>query len=210
MTYTLRIPQDGKYGANEFTLTPSSGTIAPMTVENIHVEFRSKHIGGYDMNISLDIEGVGKDVHKIPIHGYCRAATVALGNDGNEKNELDFEECFLRYDYSKEIVLLNQTKDLPAHYEIVEQLPSTAIVAGLKPKTSEGWIDAGSEKRIPLTLRCETLGKISMPVTIRIAGSDISPLTLAVAANAVGPIVSLDAASINFGKVPCLKSRGRK
>ncbi len=205
MTYELRVPQDGKFGANEFTITPSKGTIPPMTVENIHVDFRSRHVGGYDMHIALDIKGVGNEVHKIPIHGYCRCASVVLGNDGEDKNEMSFGDCFIRYDYNKEIVLVNQTPDLPAHYKIADQLPSTAILASLTPEASEGWIEAGQEKRIPLTLRCESLGKISMPVTVRISGSEQPALNLSVTAESIGPIVTLDAPNVDFGKVPCLK-----
>ena len=67
MTYTLRVPQDGKMLQKEFDIEPSTGTIVADGKVDIQVDFISITVRVYEMYLTVDVENVGEGLLSIPI-----------------------------------------------------------------------------------------------------------------------------------------------
>ena len=73
-------------------VTPSCGTILPMSQQVVLVEFCSQVLQVYtDHFLALDIMTVGEGLHTLPIKAECVVPTITP-----HTNLLDFEQCFLR------------------------------------------------------------------------------------------------------------------
>lgn len=57
----------GKDPPREFEIIPSSGTIPPQSEIKVTVKFISNTIKKYEMNMVVDVEGVGEEVVTLPI-----------------------------------------------------------------------------------------------------------------------------------------------
>jgi hydrocephalus-inducing protein len=58
----------------------------------------------YDMYLTVDVEGVGQGLLSLPILAECKLPTVNLITES-----LSFGTCFMRYPYSKTLVLRNDS-----------------------------------------------------------------------------------------------------
>ena len=73
-------------------VTPSSGTISPMSEQVVLVEFCSQALQVYtDHHLALDIMTVGEGLLILPIKAECVVPAITP-----HTNLLDFEQCFLR------------------------------------------------------------------------------------------------------------------
>ena len=207
MTFALRVPQDGKFLDKEFDISPSTGTIEPDGRIEISVDFISTHVRTYEMYLTVDVESVGEGLLSIPITAECRLPEVTL-----ELEELDYGPCFLRYPYSREVVLKNDS-DQRARFEIQPQAEHSTIIGTYATETGrKGTIDAHGKISIPVSLTCEKLGKINLPLMVRISGSEKPALNCALCAQCIGPNVVLDPPQeegINWGPTPCLTDTTR-
>jgi hydrocephalus-inducing protein len=208
MTFKLRVPQDGKFLDKEFDITPESGTIEPDGRIEISVDFISTHVRKYEMYLTVDVESVGEGLLSIPISGECRLPEVSL-----ELEEINYGACFLRYPYTKEIVLKNES-DQRARFEIQPQTEHSTLIGTFATDIGrKGTIEAHGKISIPMTLTCEKLGKINLPMMVRISGSEKPALTCALCAQCVGPNLVLSPTveeGINWGPTTCLKDTERE
>ena len=108
MTFTLNIPQDGKFMDKEFDVTPSTGVILPDGKQQIQIDFISTNVKQYEMYLTVDVESVGEGLLSVPILAECKLPDVKLVEEA-----IDFGECFLRYPYTRHIVLLNESDQRP-------------------------------------------------------------------------------------------------
>ena len=164
MTYKLRVPQDGKFQKQEFVITPNEGTIVPGETEDIQLVLCSTTVKEYEVFLTVDVEGVGEGLLSIPVVADCRAPEIELKAD-----ELQFGNCFIRYNYEHEMCLVNSS-DQMCRFKIMEQDEQSKAVATFEVESYEGVIAANSELIIPVKMRCEKLGNITLPVYVTIAG----------------------------------------
>ena len=123
MDFILKIPQDGQYGAPEFLLEPSSGSLAPGASVTIKVTFTPATIKVYDFYIVVDVPNVGEALLSLPVQAECKVADVSLLRD-----DLDLGECFLRYPYETDLILVNRSSELQARFDIQPQEKPTTVI----------------------------------------------------------------------------------
>jgi hypothetical protein len=208
MTFALRVPQDGKFLDKEFDITPESGTIEPDGRIEISVDFISTHVRKYEMYLTVDVESVGEGLLSIPISGECRLPEVSLALE-----EINYGSCFLRYPYTKEVVLVNDS-DQRARFEIQPQAEHSTLIGTFSTDIGrKGTIEANGKISIPITLTCEKLGKINLPMMVRVSGSEKPALTCALCSQCIGPTMVLlpsVADGIDWGPTTCLKDTTRE
>ncbi len=202
MTFTLRVPQDGKFLDKEFDISPATGTIEPDGRVEVSIDFISTHVRTYEMYLTVDVESVGEGLLSIPISAECRLPDVSLAEE-----EIDYGACFLRYPYTRNIVLKNDS-DQRARFEIQPQAEHSTLIGTFATDSGrKGTIDARGSVSIPVTLTCEKLGKINLPLQVRVSGSEKPALTCALCSQCVGPNMVLDPpqdTGIDWGPTPCL------
>ena len=199
MTYTLRVPQDGKMLQKEFDIEPSTGTIVADGKVDIQVDFISTTVRVYEMYLTVDVQNVGEGLLSIPIKAECRLPDVNVAEE-----QIEYGSCFLRYPYIQILELVNDS-DQMARYEILPQEEHTMILGTYETEDPKGTINAQSRIEVPITLTCEKLGKVNLPLFVKIAGQDRPPMNVALNANATGPNLILDKnEGINWGPTVCL------
>merc|ERR1711957_278269 len=107
--YTLKVPGDEATPNNEFVVIPSGGTLLPSCAQRIQVDFISRQEKKYDVKLSVDLEGVGKELLSIPILAQCAVPTVSFEPHGT----LTYGDVFIRYPFHQSLYLHN-TSVLPA------------------------------------------------------------------------------------------------
>ena len=90
----------------EFDIMPNTGTLGKDDTHNIQVDFVPMTVKKYDMVMVVDIDGVGPDMHTLPIRAECFVPKVELIPDGS----IDFESTFLRNHYFASLELKNRSK----------------------------------------------------------------------------------------------------
>ncbi|GBG33770.1 Hydrocephalus-inducing protein-like [Hondaea fermentalgiana] len=235
MEFALRVPGDGKFDEPEFVVTPSAGTIEAGQEQNVTLTFTSRTVTRYQMDLVIDVINIGQAQRTIPIQAECAVAAVGVhagapleapqdgfqavipdgedygGSDSSREGDLhlEFGPCFLRYPYTRQLLLRN-TSDVRARFEIVPQDEATLPLASYEPSEMIGTIEPMSEHRVDVTMRVEKLGKFSLPLLVRIQGSDKPPLMVDVAAHGCGPrIVVEPSLEIDFDTVTCLTTAKR-
>ena len=198
MNFALRVPQDGTLLKKEFVIEPQKGTIEPGGRQVIAVDFTSQTVKVYDYYLTVDVEGVGEGLLSLPISAECQVPDVIV-----EKDNIEFGECFMRYPYQQTLTLVNES-DLYAKYEVVEQDEYSQAVASYNADAFKGTIPPFGRHDIGMTMVCEKLGKIRLPLNIKIAGSKDLPLLATVSALGKGPNVVLSADALKWGNKKCL------
>ena len=120
----------------------------------------------------------------------------------------------MRYPYQQTLTLVNES-DLYAKY-VVEEQDEYSQAEAHEADAFKGSIPPFGRHNIGLTMVCEKLGKLRLPLQIKIAGSVDPPLMATVSAVGKGPNVVLSQAgpkgkgdipgdSIEWGKRKCLE-----
>ena len=206
------ISAESSASSSGFVLIPSSGTLLPMGKQTVTIELISKSIRRYDTPLLIDIPGVGDGVLEVPVNAECMVPRVTVTAD-----VLDFGECFLRHPYKMPLQLVNDSK-LPAKFEVLTQNAQSRGLAEYEVEPKSGGIAAWGSQQLEFTLSTTRLGRIHLPVRIRIVGSQSDPLEMVIAAKSVGPRLQfglqpeefLTAPSIDFGKRPVLVDATQK
>lgn len=199
MRYNMRIPQDGKYLKKEFDIVPATGTVLPEGRQQIKVDFISTTVQDYDMYLTVDVEGVGEGLLSIPVRATCVVPEVSLQNP-----QVQYEDCFVRYPYKQPLTIVNHGTQA-ARYQVLDQDEHTEAVAAFEADEPRGTVPPESSTTIQITLACEKLGRINLPVHVRISGSEGPPLLATLQAMSVGPCVEPSKPEVNWGKIPCLE-----
>ncbi|CAK9098498.1 unnamed protein product [Durusdinium trenchii] len=101
--YTLTVKGDEAPPNNEFEIIPSRGTLLPNCAQRIQVDFISQTEKKYDMRLSVDLEGVGKELLSIPMFAQCAVPTVSFEPHGC----LNYGDVFIRYPFHQSLYLHN-------------------------------------------------------------------------------------------------------
>eukprot|EP00931_Biecheleriopsis_adriatica_P045665 TRINITY_DN2614_c0_g1_i1.p1 TRINITY_DN2614_c0_g1~~TRINITY_DN2614_c0_g1_i1.p1 ORF type:complete len:5069 (-),score=1280.39 TRINITY_DN2614_c0_g1_i1:105-14627(-) len=192
--YTLKFPGDE---ANEFSVIPSGGTLLPSCSQRIQVDFTSKTEKKYDVRLSVDLEGVGKELLSIPIIAQCAVPQVSFEPAG----ALQYNDVFIRYPFHQSLYLHN-TSVLPAKFEVEPQEDKSR--AEFEPDQWVGTVPPCASHVITVTLTAHTPGPLRIPMYVKIIGREV-PMPLVLVGNSVGPRVLVDPPSLDWGNVKCLE-----
>ncbi|KAJ3106206.1 hypothetical protein HDU97_006839 [Phlyctochytrium planicorne] len=199
MKFRLRMMSSDEGTSNEFEIEPSLGTIPPVGVAEIKVNFTPSEIKRYDEALAVDVIGVGEELLILPVRAESIVPEISLRTP-----LLDYGDCFLVHNYVKNIELVNET-GFPAHYELLSQEESAKNVYSYASRNGTGVIHPHSKQIIQVDVQIKRLGQINFPVFVRIQGNEDMPLGVDISANGIGPNVIISASELNWGKIPVLK-----
>eukprot|EP01042_Synura_sphagnicola_P007280 gene7280-9325_t len=204
MVFHLHVPQDGTFQKKEFDITPSDGTLPPDDSIDVTVEFIPGSVKVYSYSLAVDVLNVGEMLLSIPINAECFSSTLTL-----QERDIQYGECFLRYPYIRELVLVNQSDIVFTKFQILPQQQYTKTIASFEADPPYGVVKPSDKMTIRIKLTPEKLGNSKVPVMISIAGSQEPPIQAALVCTAVGPRVTLDKTELRWGNMECLKDSPR-
>ena len=143
----------------------------------------------------MTVQETGKEAYSLPILANSVVPHISLLTP-----LLDYGRCFLEHPHLRKAELLNNS-NLPVKYEVPEQ-QDQSIVAYSTPHPS-GIIEPHSTLKVPLELRPQLQGEISMNVPVRIlhAVEDVTPVISCIGE---GPVVYVKPNRLNWGVCPVL------
>jgi hydrocephalus-inducing protein len=206
--FKLRVPRDNE-NAPEFQVIPETGRIAPFGQTKVVLEICSETVMKYSgFQLVVDVPDVGEEMGAVDILAECCVPKLSLSN-----TSIDFGNCYLRYPYKALLKLVNESK-LPARFEVLPQDSKSSVLGTYTAEPREAGIPAKGEQLVEFVLDVERLGRIQLPVTIKVAGSRSPPLQCTLDCFAMGPSLQFqvmgvmpelaDEAAITWGKVPVL------
>ncbi|GMH58813.1 hypothetical protein TrST_g5240 [Triparma strigata] len=199
MNYSLCVPQDGAFVKKEFSIEPSSGTLEPGQQQQVQVDLISTTVKEYEYSLRVDVEGVGENLLSLPIIAECKVPKIVIKN-----KEVPYGDCFIRFPYTEELILVNDDPDLSAKYEVIAQDPATTAIASYETIPPVGSVPPNSETKVKIRAIGEKLGNFRLPLMLSIAGSVEPPLQSSIVANCIGPKLSLSHTQIKWGPTTCL------
>lgn len=197
MRYTLRILGDEEPPNSEFDIVPATGTLLPNCSQRVQVDFISMHEKKYDLVMAVDLEGVGEELHSIPVTAVCAAPQVTFEPHGC----LSYGDVFIRYPFHQSLYLHN-TSNLPAKFEVMAQEDKSR--AEFEPDQWTGSVPPCASHVITVTLTAHMPGPVRVPMYVRILGRSV-PFPLVLVANSIGPRVIVEPLSLDWGNVKCLE-----
>lgn len=163
-------------------ILPQKGSVLPHGKHKIAVEFVPAQVMKYTAHmLVLDVPKVREAQLTVPIRAECAVPKIGMAS-----STLVFGECYVRYPYKQSITLLNQSK-LPAKFEVLPQDHSSTGLAHFTVEPMSGGIPAMGEHTLEVTLETQTLGRVQLPVHIRVPGSKGKPLEAVIDARSMGP-----------------------
>lgn len=201
MMYNLHIPQDGSYLKREFDISPSDGVLVPGEFVDVVIEFIPNQAKVYDYSLAVDVYGVGDMLLSVPIHAQCIVESIQLA-----KRDVHYGDCFLRYPYTADFVLINTSEVVRTKYEILPQQPHTTAIATFEADPPVGFIEPGESAIVKVRLVVDKLGQSKVPITVAVAGSLEPPINAALNFNCIGPRVIVDKPEVKWGNVECLQN----
>ena len=195
MTYTLHFPDDDEF-QHDFEIETVAGTIPPNERVLVKVDLVPSMLTIYDTYISVDVEGVGKNLLTVPIVAESIAPEVRLANP-----LLDFGRCFLNRQVPHKLQLVNDG-NLPAKFSV---LPfETDMGAECDVDTKQGLIPAQSVVDVNVLLTPDRIGAIEVRGLVEIAGIPDYPLELRCGAIGEGPVMSVAPVALDWDQQPVL------
>jgi len=198
--FHCRIPGDGVLLQREFDPVPETGVVLPGAKHAVRVDFVSTKVGLYDLAVDIDLEGVGESLQRLPIVANSIMPDVAPNVSG-----VNFGECFLQYEHKKFIELVNSS-DLPVKFDVVPQDNVSASVARISVDQQKGTIMGKKELLLCVTMCVKRLGKLQLPLKIRVVGMESRPLEVVMTGIGIGPRLVIPSDDINWGSIPVLQS----
>ncbi|XP_032556685.1 hydrocephalus-inducing protein homolog isoform X8 [Chiroxiphia lanceolata] len=225
MAFTLHIPEDGsgepslnssdqtssnthpswRKGAQglmkpmEFTITPCRGTICSQAFQDIQVTLCSNTVGPYQMELVVDVVGVGKKVSALPITARCVVPPLRALNP-----IMTFGRCYLKVPYQKMLKLVNDS-DFPGCYRVLPQEHKEEDAVWYFTPQPRGTIKAHSSVEIPFILKTRLPGEHDTIADVTVFGSEESPLKIHLESIGQGPVVYVYPTEINLGTIPVVK-----
>jgi hydrocephalus-inducing protein len=192
--------QDGKYAKKQFRIEPATGEVLPGGQVDVKVHLVATVVQDYDMYLAVDVLDVGDTLRTIAIKATCVVADVKMMLSTVRysvsiglylmgvlvalhpslvvfrcASQINFGECFLKYPYTQNIVISN-TSDHPARYEILPQDEHSAVIAEFSAEMPRGSIEPRSDLSVPITLIGDRLGKVNIPLLVRVSGTEQPPM----------------------------------
>lgn len=199
MKYSLRIPEEASYKHKEMLITPSQGKLSAYGEEEIVINFTPMHVKVYEYQLVVGVTGVGTDLLSVPLRAQSLVPDLTIDHP-----DLDFGHCFLRYPHKQTLVIENCSPNLFGRYEIGEQDDHSKAIAMYDASEFSGVVQPGEKVQVELSLSCEKIGNIRLPMVINIPGSADLPLAVTLTATGCGPKVELDQPEVHWGNCTCL------
>ncbi|XP_023811732.1 hydrocephalus-inducing protein homolog isoform X1 [Oryzias latipes] len=187
----------------EFTIIPAAGSVRAMSDVNIKVTLCSNTVKVYRLALVVDVEGVGQEIMTLPINARCAVPEIVV-----QPPVLDFQRCFLRHPYKRQIRLINPSH-LPACYEILDQKLDEDFSVFFSSPAPKGLLLPGSSADLPVLLQAQAIGELHHTLRIAIFGSPQQPLEVLLSCFGQGPVVHLQNTQIHFGRIAVLKDVAR-
>ncbi|KAL4085786.1 hypothetical protein PRIC1_014796 [Phytophthora ramorum] len=204
MKYSLRVPEEASYKQKEMELVPSDGKLDAYGEQQITIHFTSHTVKVYQYQLVVGVTGVGADLLSVPLRAQCFVPELSV-----LQQELDFGRCFLRYPHKQMLVLENKSPHLFGRFEIGEQDDHSRAIATYSASEFSGKVCPGERVSVEISLSCEKLGSIRLPMVVTVPGSTDLPLSVTLSASGSGPKVELDQPEINWGNCTCLVDHER-
>ncbi|CCI45136.1 unnamed protein product [Albugo candida] len=201
---SLSIAEEEKYRKKEVEILPSSSGIESKGALDIQISFTPFNIKRYDYHLVLRLQNIDEVFLSIPIKAKCLVPEIYI-----EQPEVDYGDCFLHHPH-EEVLNLCNTSDLNARFEIQNQEESSRDAAWFCADVNSGILLQKSTTQVTVSLMCQKLGKVRLPLCVQILGSPLLPLTARLKATSIGPTVEITPQEINFGNVTCLTEHVQK
>ncbi|KAK1936582.1 Hydrocephalus-inducing protein [Phytophthora citrophthora] len=204
MNYSLRVPEEASYKQKELELDPSDGKLDAYGEQQISIRFTPYNVKVYQYQLVVGVTGVGADLLSIPVRAQCFVPELVI-----LQQELDFGRCFLRYPHKQLLVIENKSTHLFGRFEVSEQDDHSRAIATYNTGELSSSVCPGERVSVEISLSCEKLGSIRLPMVITVPGSTDLPLSVTLSATGSGPKVELDQPEINWGNCTCLVDHER-
>ncbi|XP_053402100.1 hydrocephalus-inducing protein homolog isoform X11 [Mercenaria mercenaria] len=188
----------------EFEIIPSSGSIPPQSEIKVTVNFISNTIKKYEMNLVVDVDSVGEEIVSLPITAKCVVPLITVLSP-----ILDYGRCFLRHPYEHSIKLHNDS-DLPAKYELVQQVIAMDTPITYKSPQPKGIVDPHSVLDVPLIIEAQALEEQDVVAHVSIFGSPDPPMPVHIACIGEGPVVHVMPLDLDWNVIPVLQDKPKK
>ncbi|XP_054864966.1 hydrocephalus-inducing protein homolog [Amphiprion ocellaris] len=182
----------------EFTVSPASNFVRAMSDVTFKVTLCSNTVKRYRLGLTVDVEGVGKEILTLPINARCVVPEIVV-----EPSVLDFQRCFLDHPYKQSVQLTNPS-NMAACYGILDQEyeESPSLVFG--SSEPRGVIPPGASLELPVFLLVKTVGKLHHTLRIAVFGSLQPPLEVFLSCIGQGAVVHVQSTQLQFGRIPVL------
>ncbi|OHT13016.1 hypothetical protein TRFO_03418 [Tritrichomonas foetus] len=197
--YRIRLLQDSTFSPREFNIIPNGTSVPKFSKQLVTIEFVPITIQTYNLKLALDILRAGKELAIIPITANCHCPLLKL-----EKSELDYEHVYIGKEYSKQLVLMNDS-EFPAKFEFIMPEETNVSQAHIIVSRPRGVIKGRQDFPIDILMTPQLLGPINITGFIKVFGSDSPPMKFTINATSTGPTIKLSTSSIHFGNIPVLK-----
>ncbi|CAN2389289.1 axonemal central apparatus assembly [Pristimantis euphronides] len=194
--------QKGGRRPREFTITPSTGTIRSQGLLQIEVTLCSNSLKNYELALVVDVDGVGEEVLALPITARCVVPPLFV-----ENITITYNRCFLHFPYERTVTLHNPSS-LQGCYMFLPQESDSSGILYECPKP-HGIIEAHGSVDVPIILRAQRSGKLSVKAHIAVYGSTQPPLEVRLLCIGEGPVVHVDPSTVDFGDIPVLSDVSR-
>mmetsp|Transcript_4036 Transcript_4036/g.9628 ORF Transcript_4036/g.9628 Transcript_4036/m.9628 type:complete len:4944 (+) Transcript_4036:104-14935(+) len=201
----FKVPGDGSMLQREFDVIPANCVIPAQGKQKIQVDFIPLSVREYDMQLVMNIDGVGDELLTIPIQ--CEGVVPEVSA---AQELVDFGQVFLRHPYTQMMELVNHC-DLPAKFELLPQDELSHCVASFRVDQVKGLIPPNGETVIAVTFMAQRLGKLKLPLQFKIVGSPEPPVEVFLQCVGIGPrLVVKPKEGLQWGATPVLRPSERK
>jgi len=175
--------------------------VANVSVKQCHHKFAQESANPLAAVDEDDLSSSSQQDNEEPGSALTSSLIETSRNDGDL--QLDFGPCFLRHPETRSLLLRN-TSDVSARFFVSEQDDSTLSRGTFSCKMNEGVIEPMSEVPLEVTLLVQRRGRISLPLFVRIEGSDKPPMMVDLLCKGCGPCLVISPNEIDFGTIRCL------
>ncbi|XP_066050989.1 hydrocephalus-inducing protein homolog [Chamaea fasciata] len=186
----------------EFTISPCRGTVRGLGSQDIEVTLCSNTVRDYNLELVVDMDGVGKEVLALTLTARCIVPPLRVLSP-----VVTFQHCCLKVPYEERLTLVNDS-NFPGCYCVLPQGHKEKAAAWYSSSVPAGIIEAHSSVEIPITLKAQLLGECNVTAEVAIFGRG-SPLEIHLECIGHGPIVYVYPSKINFGSIPVLQDSSK-
>ncbi|KAH9286281.1 Hydrocephalus-inducing -like protein [Echinococcus granulosus] len=181
-------------GAKSLSVSPSQALLEKMDTVVAEITYFASEVGSTDSCIRINMETVGK-IFEIPITGRCCVPQIQA-----ECRQIELDSCFFNHPREFTVPLVNPS-DLLAKYHI---LPVENTSVQITSTSLEGLLPPEKVTHVPLQVYAKVTGFVSVNLEVAIVGADYNPLVVEVVCHCVGPVLSINAEKVDFGRIAAL------
>ncbi|KAL2300220.1 hypothetical protein Nmel_012186 [Mimus melanotis] len=193
----------GSMKPREFKISPRRGTVHALGSQDIEVTLCSNTVREYQLELVVDVDGVGKKLLALPLTARCIVPALRVLSP-----VVTFGHCCLKFPYTQKVTLVNDS-DFPGCYHVLPQEDKEQATAWYSAPEPSGIIEAHSSLEIPITLEAQQLGECSVTAEVAVFGREGSPLEIHLECIGQGPDVYIYPMEINFGTIPVLQDSSK-